>query len=306
MGRLEIPIRRATYDAAFKESVAALRDAEIPFACMGSLALWALGGPTPNLQQDLDFAICEEDAEAARTALHRAGFAIQQPPEDWLFKAWSHEPDGHDSALIDIIFRPAGLRVTRDLLDRCERRNLLAVDVAVLSATDLLVTKLHAITEQSADMGSALQFARSLRERVDWAQLAERASTTPFGVSFLVLVELLGIAPEATLAEQLQSDVRLRDLLHPREVEGPGDGQYRASELARLSEALAQDDRSATLDIHVGTARGRITLRGEASNEHHRQEVEEVVRELAPGVGIDNQLLVRDYSGADSAPERIS
>ncbi|MCW2961795.1 MAG: hypothetical protein JWM90_2182 [Thermoleophilia bacterium] len=305
MGRLDIPIRRTTYEVAFKESVAALRDAGLPFACMGSLALWALGGPTPNLQQDLDFAICEEDVETAKSALRDAGFAIQQPPEDWLFKAWSGEVEGPDSALVDLIHRPAGLRITPDLLTRCERRGLLALDVGVLSATDLLVTKLHAITEQNADYGSTLQFARSLRERIDWTALAQRASTTPFGMSFLVLVELLGIAPDRTLSTQLQSDVRLRDLLAGtpglQDEFGPS-----PSQLEHLAQAIAEDERSSTLDIHVGTTRGRITLHGEATNEHHRAEVEDVVRSLAPGLDVDNRIRVRDFSATSTTAEQIS
>lgn len=305
MGRLDAPIQRATYDNAFKQSVAALRDADIPFACMGSLALWALGGPAPNLQQDLDFAICEGDAAIAREALDSAGFAIQQPPEDWLFKAWSGEVEGEDSALIDVIFRPAGLRITRQLLERCERRSVLAVDAAVLSATDLLVTKLHSVTEQNADFGSTLQFARSLRERIDWEELAVRAGSTPFGISFLVLVELLGIAPAGTFGEQLGIDVDLQGLLARRQSNGAADGPT-PTELEHLAQAIAESGRSSTLDIMVGTARGRITLRGEATNEHHRAEVEDVVRELAPGIEVDNRIRVCSYRPSNDAAEQIS
>jgi hypothetical protein len=197
MGRLETPVERATYDRAFKECAAALRDAGIPFACMGSLALWALGGPIPNLQQDLDFAICEADAVAAATALRDAGMSIEVPDEDWLFKAWTGKPMGRDSALIDLIYAPAGLEITRELLAGCEYRNVLAIDVPVLGATDLIVTKLLAITEQSADYSSVLQFARSLREQVDWDDLERRVRDTPFGEAFVVMAERLGLHTHA-------------------------------------------------------------------------------------------------------------
>jgi len=198
MGRLDAPVQRATYERAFKEIVAALRDAGIPFACMGSTALWALGGPEPNLQQDLDFAVCEEDAPSAAEALRDSGFTIQVPEEDWLFKAWSDEPDGPDSALVDLIFAPAGVHVTHELLGGCEHRSVLALDVPVLSATDLIVTKLHSINELNANYSSTLQFARSLREQVDWDELRTRVDFTPFGEAFLLLVDRLGLTGDSS------------------------------------------------------------------------------------------------------------
>lgn len=197
MGRVEAPIARATYEQTFKQVASALRDAGIPFACMGSLALWALGGPEPNLQQDLDFAICEADRDAAQGALRDTGLTLQQPPEDWLFKAWSDGVEQDGSALVDLIYRPSGLEVTRELLLGYEERSLLAMSVRVMDATDLLVTKIHSLTEQAADYSSTLQFARSLREQIDRDELARRTSGTPFGTAFLVLVDGLGIGPDA-------------------------------------------------------------------------------------------------------------
>lgn len=308
MGRLDAPVQRRTYNDAFKSSVAALRDSGIPFACMGSLALWALGGPEPNLQQDLDFAICEEDADTVRAALAHAGFAIQQPPEDWLFKAWSGEPDGRDSALVDIIYRPAGLTVTPQLLDTCEVRSVLALEVRVLAPTDLLVTKLHSITEQNADYGSALQFARSLRERVDWPDLVERTASSPFGISFVALTELLGIAPEGTLVERLQLGRPLRDSLGvPAGSRGERAQELpRPNELEHIVQAIAEHDRGSMLDVRLGFARGQLTVCGDAASERHREEIETVVREAAPGLPIDNRIRVRHYAPADEPAERIS
>jgi hypothetical protein len=196
MGRVVEPIARETYETTFKRCARALRDAEIPHACMGSLALWALGGPEPNLQQDLDFAVAEEDVDAAREALEQEGLQVQQPPEDWLFKAWSDGVEVPGSALVDIIYRPAGLVVTRERLRECEHRSVLAMSVPVFSATDLLVTKIHSLTEQNADFSSTLQFERSLREQIDRAELERRVGDTPFGKAFLVLVDALGIGPD--------------------------------------------------------------------------------------------------------------
>ncbi len=202
MGRVEAPIERATYERTFKLVASTLRDADITFCCMGSLALWALGGPEPNLQQDLDFAICESDVEAAKAALGEAGLALQQPPEDWLFKAWSDGVEEDGSALVDLIYRPSGIEITRERLEAYQERSLLAMSVRVMDATDLLVTKIRSLTEQGADFSSTLQFARSLREQIDRDDLERRVECTPFGAAFLALVDGLGIGPDASPAPE--------------------------------------------------------------------------------------------------------
>src|SRR5215212_11649262 len=89
---------------SLKKSAAALRGAEVPFLLGGSLASWARGGP--ETRHDLDLVIKREDVERACEALSAQGMKIEDPPEEWLVKAW----DG--DVLIDLIFHPKGLEVT--------------------------------------------------------------------------------------------------------------------------------------------------------------------------------------------------
>lgn len=292
MGRVDAPIARSTYDRTFKRCAAALRDAEIPYACMGSLALWALGGPEPNLQQDLDFAICESDVDAARDALRQAGMQLEDPPEDWLTKAWSDGVAEPGSALVDLIYRPSGLVITRERLRACEQRSVLAMTVPVISATDLLVTKIHSITEQGADFTSTLQFARSLREQVDRADLEQRVADTPFGKAFLVLIDELGIGPIAGEQSVHVGRGGKRQESMPRRL----DEEPAAGLLARLEQRVHEDPRGSTLDVRVTGGDGCIVLKGEAANESHRDELTEVVRELVPGMRVDNRMKVRAYA----------
>jgi hypothetical protein len=71
--------------ATLKMSAAALRDADVPFALGGSLAVWARGGPESC--NDLDFVVRETDAERALEALvedelierHDSGYRIAEP-----------------------------------------------------------------------------------------------------------------------------------------------------------------------------------------------------------------------------------
>ena len=82
--------------ATLKKTAAALRDAEVPFLLGGGLAAWARGGP--ETEHDLDLMVAAGDAESALRTLQEAGFRGEEPPEDWLYKAW----DG--DILVDLIF----------------------------------------------------------------------------------------------------------------------------------------------------------------------------------------------------------
>ena len=85
---------------ALKKSAAALRGADVPFLLGGSLASWARGGP--ETRHDLDLMIKPEDVERAVAALDEAGMRAEDPPEEWLVKAW----DG--DTLVDLIHHPEG------------------------------------------------------------------------------------------------------------------------------------------------------------------------------------------------------
>src|SRR5215468_5119504 len=57
--------------AALKKAAGALRDAEVPHALGGGLAVWARGGP--RTEHDVDFFVKPEDAERAQQALVDVG-----------------------------------------------------------------------------------------------------------------------------------------------------------------------------------------------------------------------------------------
>jgi hypothetical protein len=174
-----------------KRVAAILREAGVPFALGGGLAVWAHGGPAT--EHDIDVVIREEDTDAALSALEAAGLKTSRPPEGWLVKAWD------DDVLIDLIYRPVGLQINQEFLDQCRWKDVHAVPMQVLSVEDVLVTKLLAMTEHHLDYGPVLEYARSLREQVNWCALRDRTSSSPFARAFLCLVQELRIAPAPVL-----------------------------------------------------------------------------------------------------------
>jgi hypothetical protein len=177
--------RAALQDALRLVSVA-LTDADIPFALVGGYAAWARGAPEPS--HDADFAILEEDIERAQQAIAGAGLELHDPPENWLFKAYYRD------ALVDVLFRMVGEPVTRDLLDRSDEIEVLAVRMPVLNATAIVSAKLRVLGELACDFGRLLGIVRALREQLDWPRVREEVGANPYGRAFLFLADELGIS----------------------------------------------------------------------------------------------------------------
>jgi hypothetical protein len=176
-------------EATLKRTVAALREAGIPFLLGGSLASWARGGP--ETRRDLDVMVKSDDAERALEALVGAGMRAERPPEEWLLKAWDGE------VLVDLIFEPRGLEIDDEVLARGEELHVLGLTMPVMAVEDLMTTKLMALGEHALDYSSLLRIARALREQIDWAELRRRTAGSPYAQAFFVLAEGLGLAPDS-------------------------------------------------------------------------------------------------------------
>lgn len=181
--------------AALRGAVPPLHEAGVPFLLGGSMAVWAYGGPEPV--NDLDLMIRERDVERAQDVLRHAGFTIEQPPEDWLVKAW------HGDVLVDLIFAPRGVPITDEVLARGRERSVVALRVRVMALEDVLVSKLLALDEHQLDLAYLLQLARAIREQVDWDQVRERTDRSPYAAAFLTLLDRLGISQVSDPLQQV-------------------------------------------------------------------------------------------------------
>jgi hypothetical protein len=165
---------------ALKRTAVALKESGLPFALGGGYAAWARGGPEPD--HDVDFVVAHTDVQDVEEALTNAGMRVEHPPEDWLFKVFI------DEAMVDILFRIGGDPVEVELLERASDVEVLSVRMPVLSAADVIASKLLAMDEHDCDFSGELLVARALREQVDWEQLGRNVSTNDFAVAFLFLL----------------------------------------------------------------------------------------------------------------------
>jgi predicted nucleotidyltransferase len=168
-----------------RKVVPALREAGVRFLLGGSFAAWARGGPESS--HDVDIMIRPADSERARGALEAVGLRTEQPPEEWLVKAW----DG--DVLVDLIHCARDLPITDDVIARGEDLNVLGVTVRVMALEDVLATKLLALGEHALDYEPVLQIARSLREQIDWDALRERTQQSAYARAFFTMAEGLGL-----------------------------------------------------------------------------------------------------------------
>ena len=171
-----------------KRTAVALKQADVPFALCGGYAAWVRGAPEPV--HDADFLVAEADADRARKALADAGLDVMEPAEDWLIKVMG------DEAFVDVLWRTCGHPVESDLIDRSEVLPVLSVQMPVLLATDIVVTKLMTLDEHYCDFSRMLPVARALREQVDWAAVEKAVAENDFAVVFLQLLERLGVVGE--------------------------------------------------------------------------------------------------------------
>ncbi len=181
-----MPAERDALRTALKRTASALKSDGVPFALAGGYALWAHGAP--ESENDVDFVVAEEDTERAANVLESAGFEVTRPPEDWLFKV------GCEGAMVDVLHRIVGEPVLPELLERSEEMDLLGIRLPVLPTTDLLSSKLRAMTEHYCDFGRLLPSVRAVREQLDWDRLRKEVAENDFAVAFLFLTDRLGIS----------------------------------------------------------------------------------------------------------------
>lgn len=172
---------------------ATLKAAEIPFALAGGYAVWTRGGPEST--HDVDFVLPEDCVEEAVQALLENGMDPVSSPEDWLVKV------GRDTVVVDLIHRLPTGPVDEELLVRCTELSVDSVTMPVMSATDLIISRMLALSEHACDLSPILGSARALREQVDWRLVRQEAKRSPFAQTALGLLDALAIMERSSMGD---------------------------------------------------------------------------------------------------------
>ncbi|MEV4256522.1 hypothetical protein AB0J52_25450 [Spirillospora sp. NPDC049652] len=170
---------------SLKKAASVMLEADVRFALAGGFAAYARGAAEST--HDVDFVLPEDEVENAVKALVKAGMRFHEAPENWLAKVYDGEQ------LIDLIYAPVDGAVDDALLGRADELIVAAVRMPVLAATDLVVMRLLAFTETACDFAAYLHVCRSLREQVDWAEVARRTAHSPYAYAFLTLLVRLDV-----------------------------------------------------------------------------------------------------------------
>jgi hypothetical protein len=174
-------------ESTLKRTAAALKDAGIPFVLGGSLAVFARGGPESC--NDLDLVVKPSDAERALGVLQTLGMRREDPPEDWLVKAWDND------VLVDLIFGPVGIGVDDDFVEAAERLNVFSIEMPVMRLEDVFATKLMSLNDHYIDFAGLLKLVRAVREQVDWNEVRMRTAGSPYARAFFALPHELDVVP---------------------------------------------------------------------------------------------------------------
>jgi osmotically-inducible protein OsmY len=75
--------------------------------------------------------------------------------------------------------------------------------------------------------------------------------------------------------------------------------------VARIHKALATDPRTGELELDISIAGGRVFLSGSVATDERCRAVEEVVREVAPDLEVQNELSVTEEH-PPGPPEPVS
>lgn len=312
------------FDRTLFLALDALEERKIPYAIIGGIAASGLGRPRST--HDIDFFVRPEDAEAALEALGRHGFDTERTDARWLFKGWKEQ------MMVDIIFKSQGdIYFDDEMHRRAKPMDYHGRRVPTVSPEDLVIIKCAVHNEAGPhhwhDALAVLSHAT-----VDWPYLLKRARRAPRRLLALLIYaqsndiwipnniihELFAsvfgahrdphVAAPAGMTPSKQVEFPVRRV-QPESVAVLGatlrDGVSAAYLSQNLREAIAGDERTASLDIHVTLTGNKIIAKGEVLGEERRQAIEKVIREHAPGYEIENQVKSCELTAPEGVEEVV-
>ena len=301
-----------TFNRVLFSALDALQEHEIPYALIGGIAASGLGRPRST--HDIDIFLRPEDAEAALEALGKHGFDTERTDPRWLFKGWKEE------MMVDVIFKSSGdIYFDNEMHQRAKPISYHGRNIPAVAPEDLIIIKAAVHSEIGPhhwhDALAILSHAN-----VDWEYLTKRARRAAKRILALLIYaqsndiwipnhvindlyqtifaqtpspsqKIFGQNAEPTSAQVSKPFTRTAT----QSASGTIDKSMPESYLrGHLQDALAQKLGTAALDVQFVVGTNRILVQGECPSADHRTDIEDVVREMAVGFIIENQVRITE------------
>jgi predicted nucleotidyltransferase len=288
------------FDNALFSALDALEEAQVSYALIGGIAATGLGRPRST--QDIDVFVRPEDAEAVIGILRGKGFETEFTNPTWLFKAFK------DGVLVDVIFRSeGGFYFDDEMRQRTLNVNFHGRQVRIVSPEDFVLIKCAVHSEEGPhhwhDALSVLSHSK-----LDWNYLLHRSRKASRRLlALLVYAQSDDIWVPNDIIQKLFQNVFGADAQPRRpftaDARGtapapapPADPLAAAPYLAaQIREAFAQSDRVGALGVDVWVDGRSVLARGEIQNEEQHRAIMEIVREKAPYLEVNDQLVVVEW-----------
>ncbi|MEN3362024.1 MAG: hypothetical protein V7637_6006 [Mycobacteriales bacterium] len=249
----------------------------LPYAVMGGIAASALG--RERWTHDIDLFVRPEHARPLLERFAAAGFSTEERDQDWLFKA-SRGP-----VVVDLIFQVTAdaaawaIEFDEQMSQRVRRVGFLGVRLPVISPEDLIVIKAVVHKEHRArHWFDALGLIAA--GGLDWPYLLRRAEAGRLRVlSLLLYARSDGLDVPAPVID---------GLLAASGVDRPAAGLADAHLIAKLHERLAQDPRTAELEVEVSLSGDEVVLTGAVATVERQAALTDAARDVLPDRPVRN------------------
>lgn len=301
------------FNEVLGETVEAMEESGIRWAFIGGIASGGLGRPRST--RDIDLFVKPEDADEALRALARHGFTTEKTDASWLFKAFKRD------ILVDVIFKSKGeIYLDNEMFERLITAEYHGKRVKLVAPEDLLIIKAVAHSELTPSHWHDATALLS-HSNIDWDYLLKRARRAPRRVLSLLLYaqsndlwvpnRVIHELYRTVFGEEAPAPARprapnmaptpVRPQAHAATPAGAQAQAARNYVVPHLRECLAEDPRTAELDILIEQDGDRILLRGEVMSEERKARVEATAREKFPDFRIESQLRVLKVGGPSAA-----
>jgi predicted nucleotidyltransferase len=276
----------------------ALEERNIAFALIGGIAASGLGRPRST--HDIDIFVRPEDADAALDALTVKGFDTERRDPRWLYKAWKED------MMVDIIFKSSGdIYFDNEMHQHAKRIPYHGRNIPVVAPEDLIIIKAAVHSEVGPhhwhDALAILSHAT-----VDWAYLVRRSRRASRRLLALLIYAQGNdiLIPNHVIIElyntifgheKKASAVSAYAPVAAPQVPAAGSAASLKQDphlVGHIQEALAADDRTAALDLHIAVGATSVMVKGEVTAEDHRPAIDEVIRRIAPGYQVENRVVI--------------